>query len=219
VRTRAGGDLFHGPLHARGLISVQGLGAQRPAIELNPRPGERVLDACAGLGIKTLQLAELMQRRGTIIAADVDARRLAAIDELRARGDLDRPGLDIRTIAGDLSGDLPELDAAPFDAVLLDVPCTGLGNLARHPEIRWVRTAADVANASVLQARLLARNLARVRPGGRLVYAVCSGEPEEGPDVVRAAIADGGVALAHEREWTPEHDASEGFYVARLERQ
>jgi 16S rRNA (cytosine967-C5)-methyltransferase len=219
VRTRGGGDLFHGPLHGRGLISVQGLGAQQPAIELAPQPGTRVLDACAGLGVKTLQLAELMQRRGTIVAADVDARRLGELAELRARGELDRPGLELRTVAGDLAGDLPELDAEPFDAVLLDVPCTGLGNLARHPEIRWVRSAADIATAAALQARLLARNLARVRSGGRLVYAVCSGEPEEGPEVVRAALAAGGVALAHEREWTPEGDASEGFWVARLERR
>jgi 16S rRNA (cytosine967-C5)-methyltransferase len=219
LRVRGGGDLFHGPLHDDGLVSVQGLAAQQPARVLAPLPGERVLDACAGMGVKTLQLAELMRRKGTIVATDVEHRKLAEIDELRARGRLDAPELEITTVAGDLADDVPELDAlAPFDAVLLDVPCTGLGNLARHPEIRWQRKFEDIASAAELQSRLLTRCLARVRPGGRLVYAVCSMEPEEGPQQVAAAVAAGLARLESERTWTPEEDHTEGFYVARLVR-
>jgi 16S rRNA (cytosine967-C5)-methyltransferase len=219
LRVRGGGDLFHGLLHDDGLVSVQGLAAQQPAIVLAPQPGEHVLDACAGMGVKTLQLAELMGRRGRIVACDLEANKLADLDHLRARGRLDAPELSITTIAADLAEDAPELDAlSPFDAVLLDVPCTGLGNLARHPEIRWQRAFEDIAAAAELQARLLVHCLARVREGGRLVYAVCSTEPEEGPRQVAAVVASGAARLEHERTWTPEDDATEGFYVARLAR-
>ncbi|HWB80551.1 MAG TPA: transcription antitermination factor NusB [Nannocystaceae bacterium] len=214
LRVRGGGDLFYGLLHDEGLVSVQGLAAQQPAIVLAPQPDERVLDACAGLGVKTLQLAELMDRSGTIVAVDREPRQLAEHERLRARG-----RMDAASIVGDLAEPLPELDAlAPFDAVLLDVPCTGLGNLARHPEIRWQRRFEDIAAAAALQSRLLARALVYLRPGGRLVYAVCSAEPEEGPAIVEAALAAGGISCTHARLWTPEHDATEGFYVARLER-
>ena len=216
LRVRGGGDLFYGLLHDDGLVSVQGLAAQQPAIVLAPQPNERVLDACAGLGVKTLQLAELMDRRGTIVAVDREPRQLAEHERLRARGRVTDDGLV--SIAGDLAEPLPELEAlAPFDAVLLDVPCTGLGNLARHPEIRWQRRFDDIAAAAALQSRLLARALTYLRPGGRLVYAVCSAEPEEGPAIVEAALSARGLTCTHARLWTPEHDATEGFYVARLE--
>jgi 16S rRNA (cytosine967-C5)-methyltransferase len=214
LRVRGGGDIFYGPLHDDGLVSVQGLAAQQPAIALDPKPGMRVLDACAGLGTKTLQLAELMQREGTIVAADREQGKLAEHARMIERGRLDT--LDLHFVAADLAAPCPALDAfAPFDAILLDVPCTGLGNLARHPEIRWHRQHADIATAAALQAALLARVATYLRPGGRLVYAACSPEPEEGPAIVRAAID---LELQSERTWTPEDDATEGFYVATLVR-
>lgn len=225
LRLRGAGDLFHGPLHDEGLLSVQGLAAQQPARWLAPRAGERVLDACAGLGVKSLQLAELMQRRGTVIAADLDPRHAHDHEDLAARGRLP-PALEHRYVVGDLAAEVPELDSPDspdhgprFDAVLLDAPCTGLGNLARHPEIRWLRKHEDIAGRAALQRALLHRCLARVRPGGRLVYAVCSPEPEEGPAVVEAvlALADHGARLQASQAFTPEDDATEGFYVARLD--
>ena len=217
LRARSGGDLFTGPLHAAGLLSIQGLAAQQPARVLAPQAGERVLDACAGMGVKTLQLAELMHRRGTIVAADADADALAEVTELSDRGRLDTPELELLTVVGDLARPDPTLDRLPFDAVLLDAPCTGLGNLARHPELRWVRRFDDIAARAELQDALLAQAVSRVRPGGRLVYAVCSAEPEEGPDRVRALETGGRLELTHERTWTPERDQTEGFYVARLD--
>lgn len=217
LRARGGGDLFYGPLHEAGLVSVQGLAAQQPARVLAPEPGERVLDACAGMGVKTLQLAELMQRRGTLVAVDADPRSPSEIEALRRRGGLEEPGLRLRALVADLRSSHVVLDADRFDAVLLDAPCTGLGNLARHPEIRWQRRFEDIGLRARLQAALLERCAARVRPGGRLVYAVCSGEPEEGPDRVRAFMEDGRLELTCERTWTPEDDETEGFYVARLE--
>lgn len=226
LRLRGAGDVFHGPLHDEGLLSVQGLAAQQPARWLAPRPGERVLDACAGLGVKSLQLAELMQRRGTVVAADLDPRHAGDHEDLARRGRLP-PALEHRYVVADLTAAVPELDPLEppehgprFDAVLLDAPCTGLGNLARHPELRWLRHHEDIADRAALQRALLSRCLTRVRPGGRLVYAVCTAEPEEGPAVVEAVLAEPGhgFGLAAARTFTPEDDGTEGFYVARLDR-
>ena len=216
VRAHGAGDIFYGPLHAEGLVSVQGLAAQQAVRALSPAPGERVLDACAGMGVKSLQVAELMQRRGSIVAADLDPSQLAQIEALRARGDLDRPELSLRIVQADLADAVPELDAEGFDAVLLDVPCTGLGNLGRHPESRWHRKPDDIEARARLQRALLERNLQRVAPGGRLVYAACTFEPEEGPDLVRAVANATGARVEWERTFTPEDDATEGFYLARL---
>ncbi|MBX7078086.1 MAG: hypothetical protein K1X88_02795 [Nannocystaceae bacterium] len=215
LRVHGGGDLFYGALHDEGLISVQGLAAQQPARVLAPQPGEQVLDACAGMGVKTLQLAELMTRRGTLVAADRDATKLVEHARLRERGRLDVASLALHVLTTDLAGDASELDAlGRFDAVLLDVPCTGLGNLARHPEIRWLRRFEDLAAAAAVQSQLIARLRARLRAGGRMVVAVCSPEPEEGARHVAALLAQGGLSLLHERTWTPEDDGTEGFYVA-----
>lgn len=220
LRVRGGGDLFFGPLHDDGLVSVQGLAAQQPAILLAPLPGQRVLDACAGIGVKTLQLAELMHREGTLVAADREQGKLEAQRRLVSRGRLDEGVLDLQFVAADLAEPSADLDAlGPFDAVLLDVPCTGLGNLARHPEIRWHREYADIATAAATQARLLERVATYVRAPGRLVYAVCSPEPEEGSEVVQRALGSTGLVLESERTWTPEDDGTEGFYVATLLRR
>ncbi len=219
LRVRGGGDLFHGAMHDEGLISVQGLAAQQPARWLAPRAGESVLDACAGLGVKTLQLAELMDRRGRIVAVDREAAKIALQERLVARGRLAVRDLELVRVVGDLTSPAcaVELGAwAPFDAVLLDVPCTGLGNLARHPEIRWQRRFEDIGTAAANQGVLLARALELVRPGGRLVYAVCSAEPEEGPVRIAEVVARGGISLTREQTWTPEGDGTEGFYAALL---
>lgn len=218
LRVRGGGDLTRHPLHASGMFSVQALGAQRAALSLAPCPGEHVLDACAGMGTKSLQLAELMHRRGRLVAADASELRLGEHPALRRRGGLDVPGLEFSSVLADLAAPEPQagVDEAPFDAVLLDAPCTGLGNLARHPELRATVQFADIAACAELQRRLLDRCRARVRPGGRLVYAVCSLEPEEGPRLVRAACEAGAWALEHEESWTPEVHHTDGFYLARL---
>lgn len=218
LRLRGAGDLARHPLHQQGLFSIQSLGSQQPARVLAPRPGERVLDACAGMGTKTLQLAELMERRGHLLAADLSAERIAEHAALRRRGHLDVPALHLRSLVADLTEDHPDLDRDPFDAVLLDAPCTGLGNLARHPELRWVRRYDDIAACQDLQRRLLARAWARVRAGGRLVYAVCSLEPEEGPRLVDDLLDSLGARLTHRAAWTPEEHGCDGFWLARLDR-
>jgi 16S rRNA (cytosine967-C5)-methyltransferase len=131
---------------------------------------------------------------------------------------LDAPELQLHTTEADLTQpELNAVDGERYDAVLLDAPCTGLGNLGRHPELRWNCRYEDIAACAELQRRLLVQCLARVRPGGRLVYAVCSLEPEEGPSLVRAVTAaHAGWTLELEQSWTPELEATDGFYLARL---
>jgi 16S rRNA (cytosine967-C5)-methyltransferase len=160
-----------------------------------------------------------MERRGTIVAVDDDARKLAGFGELQARGRLASPELELVTLAEDLRAPSPTLlGHAPFDAVLLDAPCTGLGNLARHPEIRWRIQPEHLEETAALQRDLLTAALPLVRAGGRLVYAVCSLEPEEGPEVVRMAARHGAL-LEHEASFTPEDHDTDGFYLAVLRRR
>ena len=217
LRAHGAGDVAYGPVHGEGLVSVQGLAAQQAAIWLDPQPGQTVLDACAGMGTKTRQLAELMRREGTIVAADASAIRLREHEHAHDRDGLDGPALKLHVCEGDLTADVAGVDdRGLYDRVLLDVPCTGLGNLARHPEIRWWRRAEDVAGRTPLQRALLRRCLARVAPGGRLVYAVCSFAPEEGRDLAPALARESGATVTRERTLSPEDDDTEGFYLAEI---
>jgi 16S rRNA (cytosine967-C5)-methyltransferase len=215
LRARGGGDLFYGPTFEAGLISVQSLGSQQAVRVLDPQPGERVLDACAGMGTKTVQIAEHMHRRGTIVGVDVSAERLAELDLARERAGLVGE-LSLDVIAADL-GDA-KLDPT-FAAILLDAPCTGLGNLGRHPELRWTSTPEDIDACAHTQASLLRRCASLLRRGGRLVYAVCSLEPEEGEAIVAGFLAsEAGREFVLERTqaWTPEQHQTDGFWLARL---
>lgn len=213
LRTRGGGDLFYGPVYGEGLISVQALGSQQAVLTLAPQPGERVLDACAGLGGKTVHIAESMKRQGELVAVDPDPRRLAELD-----GQRERAGLDADTLAFEVHcSDLQSLDPSrlgQFDAILVDAPCTGLGNLARHPELRYTASYEDIQACAALQVEIVQHAASLLRPGGRLVYAVCSLEPDEGPKVHEQLA--GRLALVDEVVFTPERYATDGFYLAHL---
>lgn len=225
LRARGGGDLFFGPLHEAGLVSVQALGSQRAVQVLAPRPGERVWDACAGQGIKTLQIAELMGRRGSITATDPSTNRLAALRDTAMRGELwDHEALVLEVGLHTLGAE-PIANAAAslppngtYDAILVDAPCTGLGNLARHPELRWTTRPEDIEACAGLQRRILRDASTALAPRGRLVYAVCSLEPEEGAALVAAVADDLGLRVEHEESWTPESDGTDGFFLASLRR-
>jgi 16S rRNA (cytosine967-C5)-methyltransferase len=173
------------PGYAAGWFYVQDEASQLVGRLAGARPGERVLDACAAPGGKTGQLAAAVGERGTVVAVERDPGRCA-----RLRDNLARLGLaNVRVAEGD-AAELPDaLAGAPFDRVLLDAPCTGLGVLGRHPEGRWWKTEAAVAACARAQGHLLARLADRVAPGGHLVYAVCTVEPEETRDVVAAFLA------------------------------
>jgi 16S rRNA (cytosine967-C5)-methyltransferase len=140
--------------------------------------GKRVLDACAAPGGKSFRLAT----RGAQVTSADRARRLELV-----RDGAKRLGLTVTTRAHDWSAG--PLGDAEYDAVLVDAPCTGLGTVRRHPEIRWRRTEPDLYAAAEGQLAVLEAASQHVRPGGTLVYAVCSPEPEEGEQVVEAFLS------------------------------
>jgi 16S rRNA (cytosine967-C5)-methyltransferase len=170
------------PGYAQGWWSVQDIGAQLAAPLLAPQDGMRVLDACAAPGGKTAHLLELADL--DLLALDVDAARLERVEQ-----NLDRLGLRTPRVAL-RRADAADLDAwwdgRPFDAVLADVPCTAAGIVRRHPDIRWLRRAEDVARTAGLQVDIADALWRTVAPGGRLLYVTCSIFPAEGEDQARA---------------------------------
>jgi 16S rRNA (cytosine967-C5)-methyltransferase len=177
LTVRAGNPLLT-PIAGDGLFLVQDESSQLVAELTTAAPGERILDACASPGGKTMAMVAAMGNRGLIAATDVRGRRVEllkrTIDAARATS--------VHVIRADVSSALPF--APVFDAVLLDAPCSGLGTLRRDPDIRWRRTQADVERLATIQSGMLDRVADVVVPGGRVVYATCSGEPEENEDVV-----------------------------------
>ena len=232
VRVVAQGRISLLPGFAEGAWWVQDAAAALPARLLGDLRGKRVADLCAAPGGKTMQLA---LASATVTAVDRSAARLE-----RLRGNLDRVGLAAEVIAADVT----EWNAEPFDAVLLDAPCSSTGTIRRHPDIPWIKRETDITALTALQQRLLDRAAALVKPGGTLIYCVCSMEVEEGIDQVTAllqresalrrrpitAAEVGGLAElltpAGDLRSLPAHlpaadsrlSGLDGFYAARLER-
>jgi 16S rRNA (cytosine967-C5)-methyltransferase len=170
--------------YAEGDFVIQEEGAQLIALSLGVKPGERVLDACAGRGQKTSLLAEQVGPDGSVCATDLHHRKLEALTEELAR--LGLSGVTTETVDWSRgSGDVNEL----FDAALVDAPCTGTGTLRRRPEILLRLEPDDPLRLAQLSISILRHVAAHVRSGGRVVYAVCSVLPEEGERVVEA-VAD-----------------------------
>ena len=179
LRVRGAGALTETASFREGAIYFQDESSQLAALVLAPRAGERILDACTGVGGKATQIAELSGNGATIVAVDQDSGRLARLAENARR--LGAKGIESRR------GDL--LDPATcgderFDAVLLDAPCSSLGTIPRHPEIKWAKKASDPKRLAELQLRLLERSADLLVPGGRIVFSTCSTEPEEGEEVI-----------------------------------
>lgn len=226
------GPVARMPAFAEGRFAVQDAAAQLVSLMLDPQPGESVLDACAGLGGKTGHLAALMQNRGSIVALDsVDAK----LDRLAA--EMQRLGATIVSPRRLDLNDPPATDALPrFDRILLDAPCSGLGVLRRNPDAKWSTGKRAVTRFADRQLRFLGHLAPVLKPGGVMVYAVCSMEPEENERVIERFLknhpnfaisrieaieatcvhpylnADG-----HFRTF-PHRHAMDGFFAARLRR-
>ena len=181
------------PGFSDGLFAVQDEAAQLVGYALDPRPGERVLDACAGVGGKTAHIGELMGGRGEIWAFEPSKTRRRLL-----MANLSRLGVETRVILpsdGDLleyKGDL----TGYFDKILVDAPCSGLGVIRRHPDIKWNRRPEDIESLSRLQLRLLSRVFNWLRPKGRLVYATCSYEEEETAALIKTFLEREASAVA-----------------------
>ena len=229
IRRRGGGNIPDLPGFAEGAWWVQDAAATLPAHLLGDVAGKRVADLCAAPGGKTLQLCALGAR---VTAVDISARRMARLGE-----NLQRAGLSAELVTADASKWAPE---AAFDAILLDSPCSGTGTLRRHPDIAWLKDEDDVARLTLTQDRLLVRATALLKPGGTLVYAVCSLQEDEGsaridallardrrlarrkvspaelPDLADAVTPAGDVRTLPSM-W-PDRGGLDGFYIARLSR-
>lgn len=231
LRMESRRPLFSLPAFREGRFEVQDEGSQLVSRLLDPKPGERTLDLCAGAGGKTLHLATLMQGRGAITACDVSPKRLSQLAPRLARTGL----ANVRTlpIRDENDARLKRLRGS-FDRVLVDAPCSGTGTLRRNPDIKW-RTI-DLDSLLRTQAALLDAAARLVKPGGRIVYATCSLLDEENSAQVRAFLArqtgfrqlSAGVALrAAGIDWRedgedlcllPHRHGTDGFYAAALGR-
>jgi 16S rRNA (cytosine967-C5)-methyltransferase len=170
---------------ASGWCTIQDEASMLIARLLDPRPGELVADTCAAPGTKTTHLAQLMGNRGRIVAMDPHAGRLALLAQAAAR-----LGVSIvETHAGGVAA-VSGRWKGRCDRVLVDAPCSNLGVLRRNPEVKWKREAHEMARLAEKQRGILAAAAALVKPGGHLVYATCSLEPEENDDIVRAFLGE-----------------------------
>lgn len=200
-----------------GLFEVQDLGSQTILHDASPQPGTRWLDACAGAGGKTLQLAQLIGPRGHVVASDI---RAEALDELQLRAR--RGGL--RNIS------VTRRPEGVFDGVLIDAPCSGTGTWRRAPHLKASTTREMVQRSAVLQREIIVRHASHVRPGGWLIYATCSLCQTENEAVVDTFLRDHpefhlfatpgapDVAPRRGRRILPSDNDTDGFYVACLQR-
>jgi 16S rRNA (cytosine967-C5)-methyltransferase len=202
-----------------GRAMAQSRASMLPVLALDPQPGERILDLCAAPGAKSMFLASRVGDSGHVTSVELHAARAEGLRELATR---------MHATLTVVSGDAREVALeGPYDAVLVDPPCSGLGVLGTRPDARWRRREESVEALQVLQGGLLSRALQEVRPGGRVVYSTCTLLPEENELVIGASGADlmdlRHVApdLAHPEligalRTLPGRDGTDGFFVAGL---
>jgi len=180
LRYRGTADLHRAPGFQSGAFEIQDLSSQLVGHACAPQPGETWWDACAGEGGKALHLSDLMRNKGLILATDRSLRRLSVLRRRAARAGV----FNYRAEAW--TGTEPAPFRTRCDGVLVDAPCSGVGTWQRNPHARWTTSTEDVRELAAVQAALLARAAPSVRPGGRLLYSVCSLTRSE-----TTAVADG----------------------------
>lgn len=167
-----------------GLFTVQDEGAQLISYLLDPKLGEKILDACSSPGGKSTHIAELMENRGEIIACDINLSRLKLV-ELQSR----RLGVEIiKTICADASNKR-FLEKERFDKILVDAPCSGLGTIRRNPDAKWKKTWSDMLELSEIQFRILSETSARLKVNGIIVYSVCTLMEEENEGMIQRFLS------------------------------
>lgn len=230
LRYPSGTQVEQWPAFRDGEIEVQDHGSQWACRAVAAKPGETVIDLCAGAGGKTLALAAAMENRGVLIASDTDRNRLS---RLRPRAEKAGASIIERILLD------PGKELAPFkeyrgtaDAVLVDAPCSGTGTWRRNPEARWRLDKPELLKFAEIQANLIRIAAQLVKPGGRIIYVTCSLLNEEGPDRIAAFLTGHkdwsatpldlpigrphGVEGAQGTRLTPFHDGTDGFFIAQL---
>ncbi|GAB4195948.1 MAG: RsmB/NOP family class I SAM-dependent RNA methyltransferase [Wenzhouxiangellaceae bacterium] len=220
------------PLFLDGVVEVQDEGSQLISLLVDPQPGERVVDFCAGAGGKTLHLGALMDNRGRIDAYDIAERRLQRLKPRLARSGLS----NIQTrVLRDEHDPMLKKRAAGADRVLVDAPCTGLGTLRRNPDLKFRQSEAGLMELTERQASILAAASRLVKPGGRLIYATCSLLPDENqqiiadflrqqPEFTRLSVAARlaefatDLTMADDLVLSPQDHDCDGFYACVMQR-
>jgi 16S rRNA (cytosine967-C5)-methyltransferase len=221
------------PAFRAGRFTVQDEASQLVVALLDPQPGETVLDACAAPGGKTTAIAERVGPHGRVVALDRNDRRLGLVRRAARRLALE----NVTCIERDATRSMGDLvPSPPFDRVLVDAPCSGLGTLRRNPDARWRVRPGDPARLAQIQAALLSRAATAVKPGGALVYSTCTVLPDENETVIDGFLKrQPEFTLAHGESiptevqpmidpagamrCLPHRDDMDGFYAVRLERQ
>jgi 16S rRNA (cytosine967-C5)-methyltransferase len=191
-------DVLSHPLYAQGAITPQSRASQRVARAVDPQPGERILDLCAAPGGKTTHLAALMEDKGEIVAVERHAQRAKALKTQAER----LHATSVQVHVGDAKAITVDELGGRFDRILVDPPCSGLGTLRTHPDLRWRATPQAIESLRREQEAIVAAALSVLAPGGRLVYSTCTLSPREeivGGDVMRTL---------------PHRDGTDGFYIA-----
>lgn len=212
--------LWDGPLGAAALAALgdgrlfaQSRGAQAAVEMLDPQPGERLLDLCAGPGLKTVAIAARTCGQGEVVAVERDPGRARQVEELCARAG----AANVRVICADASQEAVARQG--YDRVLVDPPCSDLGTLASRPDARWRKRPDTIARLAPVQAAILATGVQALRPGGRLVYSTCTISKRENADLVESALAPRGDLREVRRVATrPDRDGTDGFFICELAR-
>ena len=186
---------------------------------LAPRPGESVLDLCAAPGGKAFDLAKQMDGKGRLVAVDLPGTRIKRLRENLAK--LEAPDLRVELIQSDVLELTSDQFNAPFDAVMLDAPCSNTGVIQRRTDVKWRLRAGDIAACAKLQLQLLHSASRFAKPGGRLVYSTCSIEPDENRAVVEAFLASKSgrafelMEAVESLPWRSGHDGAAAFLLTR----
>ena len=232
IYLRSASPVHQLPGFQEGLFLIQGEASQLVGFLLEPKPGERILDACAAPGGKATHLAELMEDRGEIIATDISARGLEKLNQNVRRLAL----TSVKPVQADLSRKLTGALALAYDRILADLPCSGLGTLRSHPEAKWHREERDIKRLAGLQEMILNQLSSYLKPGGILVYATCTLTRDENEQVVEdflhrhkefvlenAADFLPGAAWQMVREnyflALPHKHGTDGFFAVRMRKQ
>ncbi|QQX76383.1 MULTISPECIES: RsmB/NOP family class I SAM-dependent RNA methyltransferase [Aequorivita] len=210
-------NVFTTDAFKNGLFEVQDASSQKVAEMLDPKPGMRVIDACAGAGGKSLHIATMMENKGQLIAMDIYENKLNELKRRARRNDI----FNIETRVIDSTKVIKKLiDKA--DKVLIDAPCSGLGVLKRNPDAKWKLQPEFLDNIRATQKELLNSYSRMVKPGGQLVYATCSILPSENEMQVKAFLAreEGkDFSLLNEEKIMPSKSGFDGFYISLLQKK